>query len=482
MKNINLLNTENGLESTTISKEEVNNSNLYLDEKDSKGVPLLRRIEKYPDLPEDEFIPIEYPGIDKNKYKINKRGNIKVKTNKGYIDINGTINNGGYVQYSIIVYDKRKSVLLHRIIAFTFLINPNFEIYSIVNHIDHNKTNNNLLNLEWVSKTENSNRLNGRASYMDDKLLVRFIAMNDNKEDLFEITVRTLGKYNTTGIYRSIKHNCKYKGYFWRKINLNNKQDIEKIINYSGNIDDYKWYEHWKYPGIYVCREGFVRKDNKRIGSFETGGGYIKLSINKKQITAHRIIMEYILDRDLRDDEVVDHINTIKYDNSFSNLRVTDLKGNMNNPLTIEKLSKKLILTDLYGDYISYDTSKNLNKIIYKDFDKHCTKSGKQGPNDLIKYNFLADNYFCINLGNNEDLLRKMELVVYVFNSDKTKCLGAFDSGATATAISGLNRHTIVKYIKLNMLAPDGNYYLRGSEAVKLILSMGHGTALNFKI
>lgn len=76
------LNTENGLESTTMSQKEVNNSNLYLDEKDSKGVPLLKRIEKYPDLPEDEFIPIEYShnGIPvPDKYLINKRGETKSK-------------------------------------------------------------------------------------------------------------------------------------------------------------------------------------------------------------------------------------------------------------------------------------------------------------------------------------------------------------------------------------------------------------------
>ena len=47
--------------------------------------------------------------------------------------------------------------------------------------------------------------------------------------------------------------------------------------------------------------------------------------------------MEFLLKRDLKDDEVVDHINTIRYDNRFENLRVTDLEGNMNNPLTLKK-------------------------------------------------------------------------------------------------------------------------------------------------
>lgn len=51
--------------------------------------------------------------------------------------------------------------------------------------------------------------------------------------------------------------------------------------------------------------------------------------------------MEYLLRRNLKKGEIIDHINTIKTDNSFSNLRVTDQKGNMNNVNTLEKLSEK---------------------------------------------------------------------------------------------------------------------------------------------
>ena len=80
----NLSNTENGVESS-ISQDKVNNSNLYLDETDSKGVPLLRRVEKYPDLPEDEFIPIDFSlyedklitNFPKEDYLINKKGEVK---------------------------------------------------------------------------------------------------------------------------------------------------------------------------------------------------------------------------------------------------------------------------------------------------------------------------------------------------------------------------------------------------------------------
>ena len=65
-----LLDTENRAIESSVSQDKVNNSNLYLDETDSKGVPLLTRVEKYPDLPENEFIPIEYTHSNGHTVKI----------------------------------------------------------------------------------------------------------------------------------------------------------------------------------------------------------------------------------------------------------------------------------------------------------------------------------------------------------------------------------------------------------------------------
>ena len=44
---------------------------------------------------------------------------------------------------------------VHRLMALTFLTNPNN--LPEVNHIDGNKLNNNLPNLEWISKSNNIN-------------------------------------------------------------------------------------------------------------------------------------------------------------------------------------------------------------------------------------------------------------------------------------------------------------------------------------
>ena len=476
----NLLNTENGVLESSISQDKVNNSNLYLDETDSKGVPLLRRVEKYPDLPENEFIPIEYTHSNGlkilNGYSINKLG--EIRSNYGNKLLNGYKSLRNYRRIGLkLLNGDTYSLFIHRLVASTFLVNPNPDLYNVVNHIDHNPENNNSSNLEWTTYSENNNKENGKSSLVDNEKLTQYIALNDQGDEMFRLTRRDdISKiYRPDSIVTAIKRNEIYKGYYWK---IENKKEYI-IYGFSGNLDDYEWHEHWKYPGIlYVCKESFIKYNDKITYSIDSGGyvsSYFVQDNIKYNKRAHRLIMEYILGRDLEDGEIIDHINTIRHDNSFSNLRVTDFKGNRNNPLTVEKLSKKLILTDLYGNFISYDTSKNLNRIIYKNSNRF------KDFRDLIRDIFLADNYFCIKIGDKETLYKKMGKVVYVFNKDKTEILGAYRSGVDASGHFQLSKYTINDRIKDGKPAIDGNYYLRGPEAVKLVLSLGYGTAGDFK-
>ena len=130
--------------------------------------------------------------------------------------------------------------------------------------------------------------------------------------------------------------------------------------------------------------------------------------------------MEFLLKRDLKDDEVVDHINTIRYDNRFENLRVTDLEGNMNNPLTLKKYKKLKIITDLLGNFLMLDYIN----VIYNKFLKLDSKnvSEKVKSSDYYSKRITINNkYFIIDLNNIDKVLKNMETVVYVISKDKTK-------------------------------------------------------------
>lgn len=61
--------------------------------------------------------------------------------------------NGYYVINLVAINGKRKKELVHRLIAITFLPNPNN--YPEVNHIDRNRGNNVLSNIEWCNRSQN---------------------------------------------------------------------------------------------------------------------------------------------------------------------------------------------------------------------------------------------------------------------------------------------------------------------------------------
>lgn len=63
------------------------------------------------------------------------------------------INRGGYPQVRIGPTGHQKTVCVHRLVAIAFIPNPLGR--DTVNHIDGDKTNNNVNNLEWCTRSEN---------------------------------------------------------------------------------------------------------------------------------------------------------------------------------------------------------------------------------------------------------------------------------------------------------------------------------------
>ena len=93
-----------------------------------------------------EFFETNYVG-----YFVSKCGKIFSERTKRILK--PKIDKDGYCVYVFSNSGVRKHISGHRLVAETFLDNP--ENKPTVNHIDGNKSNNNISNLEWATYSEN---------------------------------------------------------------------------------------------------------------------------------------------------------------------------------------------------------------------------------------------------------------------------------------------------------------------------------------
>ena len=97
----------------------------------------------------------EYRVVLNGRYQVSNLGNVRKKYRDGKWKQFVSKTNSSYITLSWREDNKTKKVSLHRIIAITFIPNEYPTIRCEVNHIDGNKKNNAVSNLQWVSRSEN---------------------------------------------------------------------------------------------------------------------------------------------------------------------------------------------------------------------------------------------------------------------------------------------------------------------------------------
>ena len=92
------------------------------------------------------------------KYQVSNMGRVKSlnynHTGKERV-LKAGKSNIGYLQVDLCKDGKGKSYKIHRLVAQAFIPNP--ENYNEINHVDENKENNRVENLEWCDRSYNCN-------------------------------------------------------------------------------------------------------------------------------------------------------------------------------------------------------------------------------------------------------------------------------------------------------------------------------------
>lgn len=201
---------------------------------------------------------------EETPFLVNKLG--EVKNSK-----TGTILKGdtskSYCYYNLRYNKKQKTKSGHRLVAEAFIPNP--ENLPYVHHIDHNRLNNNVNNLQWVSEAENAK----------DTLPIK------RQESFYSLT------------YNSLPNE------FWK-----NYKNTHYEVSNLGRVRNLKTMKILK---------GSVRVD-----------GYTQHCVNKKKVLTHILVIETFL-RELDNGEEINHINCIKTDNRLENLEIVSHDINM---------------------------------------------------------------------------------------------------------------------------------------------------------
>lgn len=108
-------------------------------------------------------------------YQVNNLG--QVKSLRKNILLSPSIKKNGYYQVVLQSNGFKKYISVHRLVAIAFLDNP--KNHPQVNHIDENKSNNCVWNLEWCTAEYNTNYGTGMIRQVD-KRKGKFI-LGDNK-------------------------------------------------------------------------------------------------------------------------------------------------------------------------------------------------------------------------------------------------------------------------------------------------------------
>jgi len=405
-------------------------------------------------------------------YEISNLGNIKNKKTNRLLTINyerlkkdnkrarpGLSHNG-----------KIKGYYLHRIVAEHFLDNP--DNLPEVNHIDGDFYNNNLDNLEWISKLDNMRHAS------ENKLMKRYTR---------KVIIKNL-ETDETKTFDSVTKCAEYLNYSIGKVTLTCRKkrkdkyyNIEYLDKEERTIDETNiiWKIYPECNKYLVSNTGEVKNAKTgriMMGSKQNGYRFLCLylgkDIPKMNRLVHRMVAQTFLEN-LENKPVVNHKDTNILNNHVDNLEWVTYKENMNTIETIQNLKRgknskiihqiciesgEIVNTfDSFSDCEKHNIKCSWNICYYYHYNYDKKYSQKTYKN---KYIFIFDidkdklNEFLIEAKiSNKGVNNKLSKKVVQIDKNSGETIRIFNSGYEASKILNISQSGInqcCQYYKYN--------------------------------
>jgi hypothetical protein len=444
---INNINNDNYIENIKwISKDELKliNENILINKINDNNEIIKNNIndEYWQIIP--EFTNYEASNLGEIRNKETQKKIIPYKNQCGYVGTSITNDLG-----------KRKSLLIHQLIALTFIPNP--ENKPTVDHINRIRDDNKLINLKWATHIEQSKnkeinkidiiRRNILKYDLEENLIETYNSLNDagRQNNLSSVTIKNRINNNI------VKNNCIFKYEEYNDLEDEIWKNINPLI-----IDNYE--------GYLVSNKGRIKNKFDYIFTLQNGGGYYNSRIGKTSFRVHRIVAQTFLPNPTNL-PVVNHKDGNKLNNFIENLEWVTYQENSIHAIenNLNPCRKKILQYDLNGIFIKiFDSITEASKFYNCDHSSISivlTKNSNRKENDRYA---TSVNY--IWLYYNEPIIDNLNLDKPILPIKKKKVLkidsnnNIINTYNSITSASKDNISSLPVYIKENK-SKDGYTY-----------------------
>ncbi len=307
-----------------------------------------------PESKSEEFKVI--PNTD-NGYEINRDGLVRNIKTGSYIS--KSMSSKGYYKLNLFIEGKSYNRVLHRLIAQTFIENPNN--YETVDHIDGDKLNNNISNLRWCTLQENNlyykesgGKWNSSLSEEDIKdIYLNYNNYGEQKEacEKYNVSKGTISLIKSGKSFSHITNSINLDNFPEKWCIKSNSEIVNVIANFWDKTMDLTCYNSCKkqYQDYYWYSHN-IASGNSMFGN-NPGSNHCTKELNNKftEITFEQFKAKFIDKDDIQEYGV--YISPIP-PKEFSNISIKEY------PVTIEESYKPKLFILSKPSIVSISTDK----------------------------------------------------------------------------------------------------------------------------